>query len=52
MFEHGDQVEFDWYGSYYCDMVLETVSDNGWDMVKTLTGKVVPVDLCVKLVKE
>lgn len=49
MLESGDQVKFDWYGGYYCDLVVEVFTDDGWVLVKTLTGKVVPADVCVKL---
>jgi len=40
------QVKFDWYGHYCVDLCVEVFLDNGWELAKMLSGKVVPVDCC------
>ncbi len=48
MVSEGSQVKFDYYGATFCDMVVEVfVTESGWELVRTFTGKVVPLDSCV-----
>ena len=42
----GMQVRFDWYGHYCVDVCVEVFLDNGWELARMLSGKVVPVDCC------
>lgn len=47
----GDFVEFRTHNGTMVDMVWEVYNDNGWDLVKTFSGFVTPLDQVVSVEK-
>jgi len=45
--KQGDMVKFWTADGYLVDIVYAVFQENGWDLVKTVTGEVFPVDQVV-----